>query len=306
VLPRLDLKVGFACNNRCRFCVQGDKRSRFAPKTAEELRRCLSEGRPALDAVVFTGGEPTLRRDLPGLVAYARDRGYRQIQIQTNGRMLSYRKVAERLMSSGATEFSPALHGPVAEVHDALTRVEGSFEQTVEGIRNLRELGASVLTNSVITQANHRHLEALAELLVGLGVEQMQFAFVHPVGSAAEQFDAVVPRLSEVAEHLRRALEIGRGAGRRVMAEAVPYCILPGYEDCVAEELIPPTVVVDAEITIADYGRYRREQGKRKGPACSSCVHDARCEGPWREYPDRFGFEELRPAARSQDHPGFR
>jgi MoaA/NifB/PqqE/SkfB family radical SAM enzyme len=297
VLPRLDLKVGFACNNRCRFCVQGDKRARFAPKSSSELRACLAQGRPALEAVVFTGGEPTLRQDLPELVAHARALGYRQIQIQTNGRMLAYRRVVERLVASGVTEFSPALHAPCAAVHDGLTRAEGSFDQTVAGIRNLAELGVPVLTNSVITRSSYPLLEPLAELLVELAVGQMQFAFVHPVGSAAAELDAIVPRLRDVAPHLKRALDIGRKAGRRVMAEAVPYCMLAGYEDCVAEEQIPPTVVVDAEITIADYGRYRRDEGKRKGPACASCAYDARCEGPWREYPDRFGFDELRPVA---------
>ena len=298
MLPRLDLKVGFACNNRCRFCVQGDKRERFAPKSLAELRQSLVQGRPALEAVVFTGGEPTLRPDLLELVALARELGYRQIQIQTNGRMLAYRGYLQRLVAAGATEISPALHAPDAELHDALTRAEGSFAQTVAGIRHLRELGVPVLTNSVITRPSQTRLEPLAELLCELGVEQMQFAFVHPVGSAAAEFDAIVPRMSEMAPYLKRALAIGRSAGRRVMAEAVPYCMLDGYEQCVAEEIIPPTRVVDAEITIADYGRYRRDEGKLKGPACASCAYDERCEGPWREYPERHGFEEFRPVAR--------
>jgi MoaA/NifB/PqqE/SkfB family radical SAM enzyme len=296
VLPRLDLKVGFACNNRCRFCVQGDKRSRFAPKATAELRRALGEGRATREAVVFTGGEPTLRQDLPELVSHARELGYRQIQIQTNGRMLAYRAYVERLVASGATEFSPALHGSTAAIHDALTCARGSYGETVAGIRQLRALGVSVLTNSVITRQNAADLPRLAALLVSLGVPQMQFAFVHPVGSAGQHFDEIVPRMADIAAPLHAALRYGQRAGRRVMTEAIPYCILPGFEDCVAEEIIPPTIVVDAEGTIDSYERYRRELGKSKGPDCRLCRYDARCEGPWKEYPERFGFGEFRPA----------
>ena len=297
MLARLDLKVGFSCNNHCRFCVQGDKRSKHAPKSSVELCAELRKGRSSLEAVVFTGGEPTVRPDLPELVAAARALGYRQIQIQTNGRMLAYRKYAEQLAARGVTEFSPALHGHTAELHDGLTCAPGSFEQTVAGIRNVRAMGLPVLTNSVITKPNYRDLDRLAALLVELGVSQMQFAFVHPVGSAAEHYDEIVPRMSDVAEHLQRALGVARAAGVRVMAEAVPYCVLGEHADCVAEEHIPPTTVVDADVTIVDYERYRRQEGKRKGPECARCAREAQCEGPWREYPERFGFDELRPIA---------
>jgi MoaA/NifB/PqqE/SkfB family radical SAM enzyme len=298
VPERIDLKVGFACNNRCHFCVQGDKRLRWGHRPAEEVRRVLAEGRPDAEAVVFTGGEPTLRRDLPELVAYAREAGYRVIQLQTNGRMLAHKPYARRLVASGVTEFSPALHGHLPALHDYLTEAPGSFAQTVQCIRNLKTLGQYVLTNSVITKPNYRHLPAIARLLVSLGVDQLQFAFVHPTGTAGREFGAVVPRLELAAPYLKRALRVGLDAGKRVTTEAVPPCILDGYEDCVVEQHIPRTAVFDAECTILDYTKHRREEGKAKGPECRACVVDGECEGPWREYPERVGWTEFRPVRR--------
>jgi MoaA/NifB/PqqE/SkfB family radical SAM enzyme len=292
---RIDLKVGFACNNHCVFCVQGDKRSRYSPRTFDELRGVLREERARVTAVVFTGGEPTVRRDLVELVACARDLGYRTIQIQTNGRMFAHAGFVRRLVEAGANEFSPALHGHVAALHDFLTDAPGAFAQTVTGIRNLKALGQFVLTNSVITKPNYRHLPDLARLLVSLGVDQFQLAFVHPVGTAGDQFARVVPRMEAASPHVRASLQVGRDAGRRVFTEAVPYCILPGYEQCVVEKYIPRTAIYDAESTIADYTRYRLDEGKLKGPDCPGCVHFAECEGPWREYPERLGWAEFRP-----------
>jgi molybdenum cofactor biosynthesis enzyme MoaA len=295
VADRIDLKVGFACNNRCHFCVQGDKRLKWGARPAAELRQVLAAGRPEANALVFTGGEPTLRKDLPDLVAYARELGYTTIQIQTNGRMLAHKGYCKLLIERGANEFSPALHGHVAVLHDYLTAAPGSWSQTVQGIRNLTSLRQRVLTNSVVTRSSFRHLPDLARLLTALGVDQLQFAFVHPTGTAAKEFSAVVPRMAMAAPFIMQGLRVGLDAGRRVTTEAVPYCMLPGYEDCVVEKYIPRTAVFDAECTISDYTRYRYEEGKVKGPDCRYCRHDADCEGPWREYPERFGWEEFRP-----------
>ncbi len=292
---RLDIKIGFACNNRCRFCVQGDKRfTATAPDTATVLAE-LDAGRDDADGVVFTGGEPTLRGDLLDLVAHAAALGYDPIQIQSNGRMFASRRTCAQLIEAGATEFSPALHGPTADVHDWLTRAPGSFGQTVRGIRNLEELGQTVLTNSVVVRANVRSLPALARRLVALGVDQFQFAFVHPVGTAGDHFTATVPRLEIAAPYLMGGLRIGLEAGVRCYTEAVPYCILPGFEDCVVESRIPRTKVVDAGVTVEDYTDYRLHEGKKKGPDCVRCRVFEVCEGPWREYPEHYGFSELRP-----------
>ncbi|MBI5480223.1 MAG: radical SAM protein [Deltaproteobacteria bacterium] len=296
---RIDLKVGFACNNHCHFCVQGDKRLKWGAKPVAELRQVLEEGRPAADGLVFTGGEPTLRRDLPDLIAYARELGYKTIQIQSNGRMFAHKGYCKLVIERGANEFSPALHGHLAALHDYLVAAPGAWSQTVQGIRNLKSLGQYVLTNSVITKSNFRHLPELARLLTALGVDQFQFAFVHPTGTAGKEFSAVVPRMAMAAPYLMQALRLGQGAGRRVTTEAVPYCILPGYEDCVVEKYIPRTAVFDAECIIADYTKYRHEEGKAKGPDCRHCKFDVDCEGPWREYPERFGWEEFRPVHRA-------
>ncbi len=292
---RVDIKTGWMCNNRCRFCVQGNKRDLYGNKTTDEVRRLLEEARKDSDSVVFTGGEVTIRKDLLDLVRYARDLGFRVIQIQTNGRVLAYRKACEDLIAAGATEFSPALHGHVPELHDYLTRSQGSFAQTVRAIRNLKDLGQIVLTNTVITRSNYRHLPEIAALLVGLGVDQYQFAFVHALGAAAENFLSVVPRFALIEPHVHRGLDVGIAAGRRVMTEAIPYCFMKGYEVYVAERIIPRTKIFEGHVTIEDYTHHRLVEGKAKGPRCPECAFHAICEGPWREYPEHFGWDEFIP-----------
>jgi hypothetical protein len=132
-------------------------------------------------------------------------------------------------------------------------------------------------------------------LLVRLGVAQYQFAFVHILGTAAANATWLVARKSDVMPFVRAGLDVGRSAGVRCMTEAIPFCFLRGYEGHVAEQIIPRTVVFDADVTLDDYTAYRRTEGKAKGPMCSRCVYVERCEGPWVEYPALYGWDEIRP-----------
>jgi MoaA/NifB/PqqE/SkfB family radical SAM enzyme len=293
---RADLKTGYDCNSNCVFCVIGDKLftgNRPFAECVEELR--LS--RATCDDVVFTGAEVTIRPDFFALVAAARKLGYRNIQIQTNGRMFAYLDFCKKAIAAGANEFSPSIHGHTARLHDGLTRAPGSFDQIVGAIRNLRSLGQRVVTNTVATKQNQRHLPALARLLVELEVTQFQIAFPHPTGHAHTYFRGVIPRMSTLAPFVTEALAIGREAGVGCMAEAIPYCLLPGWERFVAELFIPPTEIVYDGFVVPDYKRDRMERGKTRFPQCAGCRFEPMCEGPWREYPDELGSDEFRPVS---------
>jgi len=297
-MKRIDIKIGFQCNNHCLFCVQGNKREEFSDKTTKEIKKILKKTRKKHEAVVFTGGEPTIRKDFPELVGYAKDMGFKTIQIQTNGRMFAYKEFCEELIKKGANEFALALHGHNAKLHDYLTTASGSFEQTTTGIKNLKFLGQRVLMNTVVTKPNYKHLPKIAELLVNLGVDQFQFAFVHInpiILNDKKLIDEIIPQKSKVMPYVKKGLQIGIDAGVKVMTEAIPYCFMKGYENYIAERIIPNGAVYDADWSIDDYGKYRKTEGKIKGPNCLKCKYFKICEGPWKEYPQIFGWKEFKP-----------
>jgi len=292
---RADVKVGFACNNRCMFCAQGHKREGCAHVPFEDLLGRLRKGRESSDELVLTGGEPTLHPRVLELVTAAKELGYEQIQVQTNGRRLAYPSFVDALVTAGVTEFSPALHGPTAEVHDALTRAPGSFRQTVAGIRYLASRRLPIVSNSVVVRGNLPHIPALVDLLGRLGAGQAQLAFVHPVGTAYALFDQVVPRLPDFVEPLRRSKTIARRYGMVLVTEAVPFCFLPDMYELAVEDRIPETTVIDLDGAPFDYGAWRPAEGKAHGPPCERCTMRLRCEGPWREYPEKFGWDDFVP-----------
>ncbi len=290
---RVDLKTGFICNNNCRFCVQADNKCK-GNRSFNELKKDLIESRKRCSGVVLTGGEVTIRKDFFELVKLAKNLGYKTIQIQTNGRMFSSMEFCRKTIKAGATEFSPAIHGYCKEQHDYLTKTEGSFNQTIKGIKNLKSLGAYILTNTVIVKSNYQNCPEIAKLLINLNVDQFQLAFVHPMGNAGKNFDNIVPIMSLVAPYVHKALQIGIDAGKSAMAEAIPYCFMQGYEQCISERIMPATEIRGKKYQNTDsFAKQRKISGKSKFSQCKKCKYDLACEGPWKEYPEKRGDKEF-------------
>jgi len=191
---RADIKVGYSCNNNCLFCVQGRKRSLLKDKSTQDIFKTLHQARVTSNGVVLTGGEPSIRADFFQLLNFAKKLGYQRIQVQTNGRMFAYKDFCLTAIESGANEFGIALHGHIPQLHDYLTTARGSFSQTIKAITNLSGLNVPVYSNTVITKSNYRHLPEIARLLVYLRVKQFQFAFVHALGSAKDNFNSIVKK----------------------------------------------------------------------------------------------------------------
>ena len=294
-IKRLDLKVGFACNNNCRFCVVADKRRLGNLSTVQLKENIVSGARSGANEIVFTGGEVTLRKDLLELIRFARDKGFTHLQLQSNCRMLFYKDFIDKLLDAGINEFSPSIHGSTPEVHDDLVRAPGAYKQTLGAIRNLVDMDLRVLTNTVITRQNYKQLPEIAQILIDIGVMQYQFAFVHAEGNAYEYFDEIVPRKSVIQSYVHKGVDLGAESGTSVMVEAYPFCFMVGREQFCSELFIPETEVREADRVLENFSEVRRNVAKLKGPDCPRCRYYPICEGPWKEYPEKFGWEEFVP-----------
>ena len=291
----LDLKVGFLCNNDCRFCVVADKR-RFDNKETDQIKEELKEGYlQGYRRLCFTGGEVTIRKDIFEIVSHAAKIGFIEILLQTNGRKFSSLDFTKKIIDSGANLFGISLHAHTSRMHDFFTQRRGSFRQVVQGIKNLKKLGQRVATNTVINKFNYPFLPKIADFLIEMGVAQYQLAFIHANGAAWVNFDQLVPRISLTVPFVFKAIDQGIKAGIAAMTEAYPYCLMPGHEQCVGELYIPSSTLVKEYGRSYEFDGVRKNVAKLKFPQCQLCDYNPVCEGVWREYPERFGNEEFRP-----------
>lgn len=159
------LDVTYRCNERCEHCYldHDDHGELTFAEIAALLPQLAAAGTLFL---TLSGGEVFLRRDFFDIVALARSLSF-SVRIKTNA-VLIRRRQADRLRALGIHEVQVSLYSHRPEVHDAVTKLPGSFQRTVDGIRLLTESGLRVVVANVLMERNfadYRGLRALAESL---------------------------------------------------------------------------------------------------------------------------------------------
>jgi radical SAM protein with 4Fe4S-binding SPASM domain len=166
---RMDLAVTYRCQNDCAHCYNARPRT-FPELPAAEWKRMIDRlWELGIPHIVFTGGEPTLRDDLPELVAYAEQKG--QITgLNTNGRRLQDRAFLQSLVDSGLDHVQITLESHAESIHDSIVGMRGAWAQTAAGLRNALDTRLYVMTNTTLLKSNSPGLDRTLEFLAQTGV----------------------------------------------------------------------------------------------------------------------------------------
>jgi MoaA/NifB/PqqE/SkfB family radical SAM enzyme len=279
------LRVGYECNNYCIHCFVEDKRYEGGDKTTEEIKATIDSITEKKTLVIVTGGEPTIRDDLVEILEYIKSKGFEN-SVQTNGLKFHDINYVNEVGPHIESVVLP-VHSSDAQIFDAITRVDGSYEKTIQGFRNLVDTGVGVITQTVINQLNYKTIlstyDLIQEIFPGCG---MTLTFPHPVGAA--NTSDIVPRFSEVREYLTPVFE---KYGHLMHTHYIPKCLLyPYHGDVVVIDdtddgntLKPGIDYVHGEWKDTDYGSFGNAS-RIKSINCKQCVFDDTCVGIWAEY----------------------
>jgi radical SAM protein with 4Fe4S-binding SPASM domain len=228
---RLDLALTYRCNNDCAHCYNVEHPA-LAPGISPNGKGELStdDWKSVLDKawslgiphIIFTGGEPTLRDDLPELVAHAEKNG--QITgLNTNARRLSNERYVGELVEAGLDHVQITLESSRPEVHDEMVRSKGAFLQTVKGIRNVLATKLYVMTNTTMLRTNASAIPETLDFLAELGVPTIGLnALIHSGRGATVGTGLAESELAPLLEVARRKTE-ARGQ-RLIWYTPTQYC----------------------------------------------------------------------------------
>lgn len=162
------------CNLRCIHC--------YAHARAKEQENELStaEGMALIDdlaqmgvpVLLFSGGEPIMRKDLPELAEYAAGKGMRAV-ISTNGTLID-RETARVLKDIGLSYVGISLDGN-RQVNDRFRGMEGAFDKAMEGIENCKAAGIKVGLRFTINRFNADEIPGLFDLLEQADIPRICF-----------------------------------------------------------------------------------------------------------------------------------
>lgn len=305
--------TGYRCNNRCRFCMEADKRNLPVGTTLEIQQEMLGARKRGSDYLEMIGGEMTIRPDIVRLINFAKGLGFSTIMMSTNGRMYSYPELTESILKAGLNSLVFSIHGHTAKLHDWLTRVAGSFEQLKQGVENVQKiskklgLNVHIGSNTTIVKQNYKFLPQIGEYIRSLSIGDSEFIFVDcNEGGAYNNFDEFVPRISKIAEYVHKCLDIGkRDHLRHWHIRYVPLCYFQDYLDQISE-LQEVTTFHTEHIAPDFYNPHVEENrqiaGRLKTEKCKGCKLYSKCEGIWKVYLERYGDEELEPVKNLTSH----
>lgn len=280
--PRwLDLRVGYRCNQSCRYCDQGTLRETVADLATGEVEAALAE-HPA-HGVWLAGGEVSLRADLPRLVRRARELGFVRVGIQTNGQVLATAGAASMLRDAGLTDVALALPAASPSLYQWLTGSPEARRRALQAARRIRAAGLDLRITTVLTRSILGELDTLARLAIDLGAQAHRWILARAQGAAGTE---VLPRLARTQAPLASALRLGLEARIDEETAGVPLCLLPS--PALAADRLDAPPVVRAGLPEAPWPRHRPD-------VCRSCPLAGVCSGMESAYLARWGSSELRP-----------
>jgi Fe-coproporphyrin III synthase len=173
-----------ACNLKCIHCYAHAGCRPASGELSFEEGKALIDDLAAFGAPVllFSGGEPLCRQDLPDLAAYAVSKGMRAV-ISTNGTLITD-AVAQRLKGIGLSYVGISLDG-LRDTNDYFRGQQGAFDHALAGIRACQNAGLKVGLRYTITKHNVHDLPGVFDLLEAEKVPRVCFYHMVYSGRAA-------------------------------------------------------------------------------------------------------------------------
>ncbi|MEU4380510.1 StsB family radical SAM/SPASM domain sactipeptide maturase [Micromonospora echinofusca] len=160
------------CNLRCPYCYASSEKCLPGElNTAESLDLVDQVAAMGTRTIIFTGGEPMLRKDLFQVVEHAKSRGL-LCNVITNATMIRSAQIAQRFAEL-FDAVTISLDGGTAETHDR-TRGKGSFAKTHQAVRLLNDAGVEPRINHIVTSDNIDELEDFGAFIAGLRVHSVR------------------------------------------------------------------------------------------------------------------------------------
>ncbi len=217
-------ELTYRCNLQCPYCYNPIDLHRYKDELDTATWSSVLAQAAAMGIVQahFSGGEPTLRRDLPDLVSAASQAGL-YTNLITQGTFLDD-ALLDTLIEAGLAHVQISVQAPHAELGDAIagTRVH---ERKFETLRRVGSRDVALTLNCVLHRENHDTIEDVIALAEEHGIRRLELANVQFYGWAYRNRLALMPTREQV-EHASHVVEAAR---ERLRGRMDIVYVLPDY-----------------------------------------------------------------------------
>ena len=209
---RMDMALTFRCQNNCVHCYAGGPHETAELNTNQWKEVIDRLSQIGVFILTFTGGEPTLREDLPELLLYAQKKGM-VTGLITNGRKLKDKAYVKTLEEAGLDFVQITLESHVPKVHDLMTATKGSWKETVAGIKNAAQSQVYVTTNTTLSKYNASDFLKTIDCIRKLNVAAFgcnSLIYSGKANAVSQEFALPIEALNELLPKIRdKAQQLG-------------------------------------------------------------------------------------------------
>ncbi|MGP8320770.1 MAG: 12,18-didecarboxysiroheme deacetylase [Methanosarcinaceae archaeon] len=278
--PVVVWNMGRRCNLRCVHCYAQSKDIEYEDELTtgqgKELIDDLAEfGSPV---ILFSGGEPTMRKDLPELAEYAKSKGMRAV-ISTNGTLID-EKMAKVLKKIGLSYVGISLDG-VRETNDKFRGIKGAFDAAMNGLRNCMKEDIKVGLRFTINKKNMDDIPAIFDIIEEEGIPRVCFYHLVYAGRGTKLIEDDLTH-----EESRKVLDLIMDRTRKLHDKGMPVEVLTVDNHCDGPYVYLRLLKEDPERASEVYDLLMMNQGNSTGIGigCVSWDGSVHADQFWRHY----------------------
>lgn len=262
------------CNNHCIFCLDGGRTDKYHYSKENIKNQILKARKRGCTKLILSGGEPTIHPNIIQFVKYAKSLKFLKIQIITNGRLFSSKDFTKRIIQAGLNEVTFSIHGYNSNMHDELTSVAGSFNQTIKGVRNVQQYKNMIInTDTCVTKKNYEDLPHIIHFIVSfLKIHEVNLMTMLPIGYAWENKNRIMCPYESAAPYIREVIDYCRQNNIVLWLSRFPPEYLENYEEFIND---PYKLIDDVEARI----KFLKDtlNPSCKGEKCNFCILNKIC-----------------------------
>lgn len=285
----LTLNLTTKCNQLCLNCPN-DENFWNQKITKEDLFNFVDENwDDNISLVGLIGGEPTISPFFFETIYYLLKHNSKlKIHINSNGLLFYYPKFCENFQILRRTgcdfhiEFG--IYSPNGQVHDSITQVNGSWEKSLQGLKNMLSKKFNVGMRTVVSKMNYKTLKDYGRMIEDNNLKEItSFTFIgmDVIGTAYQNREKLL------VSHLDQAPEIEKGilsllrvgiSEEKIQVHLLPKALFskPFQKFVVKSDCVDGAFIDN-------------------GPLCKKCIFYNQCPHLLKSYVQFFGINEHQP-----------
>jgi len=297
-MKRAAVTIGFTCNNNCVFCLDKEKRYLKTPSIEEIKRAIIFLSENGFEDLYIINGEPLISKYFFEIAEFAKEKGIKRIEVQTNARILYYKEIINRLKKIEPLKISVSFHFPNTRLYKKYCLADG-FDQVVSGIKNLIKYKFDFGINMLIMKPNIHYLEKMVIFLRSIGFkEKIILNFVIGKNITKEDYRKIVPKFSECSKIIEKIINKDP---KRIVVNGIPPCVFikkirKNVTSCSNNE--EKVFIIDARSVPSKGLFFPSKKNKKKMfiqlKACKKCKLKSECMGIRKEYYYHYGSKEIK------------